>query len=196
MPKIVDHDAQRRIFAEAAMRIIAHDGFEGMTMRGVAAESGLSYGSLFHYFKSKDDLLLEAVRLTMAAQTKSVNRYSAEHGSLDALTELLCDDAIVDQDSRQSWTVWNAFLYKASFDSDFATFHTDLIQGWVDRIAGLMFRAQQAGELQSGLDIPAEALAVWAFTAGIGQQGLLHPGMLPPEVQRGLVVDYVARLKP
>ncbi len=53
MPKIVDHDLQRETFAKAAMRLSARNGLEGVTMRGVAAESGLSYGSLFHYFESK-----------------------------------------------------------------------------------------------------------------------------------------------
>ena len=62
MPKIVDHDAQRLKFAEAAMRLIAGKGIEAVTMRAVAREAGLSYGSLFHYFDSKDDLLMHAVR--------------------------------------------------------------------------------------------------------------------------------------
>ena len=53
MPKIVDHDRQRVKFAEAAMSLIARHGLEGVTMRAVAAEAGLSYGSLFHYFHSQ-----------------------------------------------------------------------------------------------------------------------------------------------
>ena len=62
MPKIVDHEEQRRRFAEATMRVIASQGLEGVTMRAVASEAGLSYGSLFHYFESKDDLLMHAIR--------------------------------------------------------------------------------------------------------------------------------------
>ena len=38
MPKIVDHDLQRETFAEAAMRLIARNGLEGVTMRAVATE--------------------------------------------------------------------------------------------------------------------------------------------------------------
>ena len=50
MPKIVDHDLQKEKFADATRRLIARVGLEGITMRAVAAEAGLSYGSLFHYF--------------------------------------------------------------------------------------------------------------------------------------------------
>ena len=69
MPKIVDHDVQRVKFAEAAMRLIARHGLDGLTMRAVAAEAGLSYGSLFHYFNSTDELLMHAVRHTTSLQT-------------------------------------------------------------------------------------------------------------------------------
>jgi AcrR family transcriptional regulator len=66
VPKIVDHNVQRQKFAEATMRLVARQGLEGVTMRAVAAEAKLSYGSLFHYFESKDDLLMHAVQHSMA----------------------------------------------------------------------------------------------------------------------------------
>ena len=81
MPKIVDHETQRRRIAEAAIRLIARDGFEGMTMRAVAAEAGLSYGSLFHYFDSKDELLVHAVRQLTAQQSRRVNDFSSRSSS-------------------------------------------------------------------------------------------------------------------
>ena len=74
MPKIVDHDLQRVKFAEAAMSLIARDGLEGVTMRAVAAEAGLSYGSLFHYFNSKDELLMHAVRHSTSLQDQANQR--------------------------------------------------------------------------------------------------------------------------
>ena len=91
MPKIVDHDAQRETFARAAMRLMARHGLEGVTMRAVAAEAGLSYGSLFHYFDSKDALLLHAVDYLTGQQTRRVNEYESQHSGLKALEHLLCD---------------------------------------------------------------------------------------------------------
>ena len=114
MPKIVDHEAQRRLFAEAAMRLIAQNGLDGVTMRAVAAEAGLSYGSLFHYFASKDELLMYAVRQVTAAQTQRVNEFSSRYSGLKALEHLLCDDTIINASSRDAWMVWLTFLYKAA----------------------------------------------------------------------------------
>jgi AcrR family transcriptional regulator len=195
VPKIVDHDLQREKFTDAAIRLIARKGLEGVTMRAVAAEAGLSYGSLFHYFDSKDDLLMHAVRYSTSSQTRRVNEYSSQHSGLKALEHLLCDDVIINESSRDSWMVWMTFLYKAAVHKPFAEMNTKLIDGWLDRIAALLTEAQASGEISSSIDVKKEAMATWAFSAGIGQIGLLQPDALPPELQKQLVLDYLDKLR-
>lgn len=195
MPKIVDHDLQKEKFIGAAMRLIASKGLEGVTMRAVAAEAGLSYGSLFHYFDSKDDLLMHAVRYSTSAQTRRVNEYSSQYSGLKALEHLLCDDVIINESSRDAWMVWMTFLYKAAVHKPFAEMNTELIAGWLDRIAALLTEALASGEISSSIDVKKEAMATWAFSAGIGQIGLLQPDALPPELQKQLILDYLDKLR-
>jgi AcrR family transcriptional regulator len=196
MPKIVDHDEQREKFAEAAMRLIARHGLEGVTMRAVAAEAGLSYGSLFHYFDSKDELLMHAVQTLMAMQSRRFNAYSNQYAGLKALEHLLCDDAITTESSRDSWMVWMTFLYKAAMQQSFAEKNAELISGWLSRIREQLRDALQSGEIAPDLDVDLEALAVWAFSAGVGQLGLLHPDKLPAERQKDLIIGYLDKLRP
>jgi len=195
MPKIVDHDLQRVKFAEAAMSLIARDGLEGVTMRAVAAEAGLSYGSLFHYFSSKDELLMHAVRHSTSLQTKRINEYTSKYSGLKALEHLLCDDAIITESTRDDWMIWLTFLYKAALQESFATAYAELIDGWQARITGLLEDAQQAGEIRSELDVDFEAMAIWAYSAGIGQLGLLHPNLLPVNLQKRLISAYLEKLR-
>jgi AcrR family transcriptional regulator len=195
VPKIVDHDVQREKFVSAAMRLISQQGLEGVTMRAVAREAGLSYGSLFHYFDSKDDLLMHAVRYSTSAQTQRVNEYSSKHSGLKALEHLLCDDAIMNESSRDSWMVWMTFLYKAAVQQSFAEMNAELIEGWLARIARLLEEARDCGEVSANLDVEKEAMATWAFSAGIGQIGLLQPDSLTPALQRQLIVDYLEKLR-
>jgi len=195
MPKIVDHDLQRVKFAEAAMSLIARDGLEGVTMRAVAAEAGLSYGSLFHYFNSKDELLMHAVRHSTSLQTKRINEYTSKYSGLKALEHLLCDDAIITESTRDDWMVWMTFLYKAALQASFATAYAELIDGWQARITGLLEDAQQAGEIRSELDVEFEAMAIWAYSAGIGQLGLLHRSLLPVNLQKQLISAYLEKLR-
>jgi DNA-binding transcriptional regulator YbjK len=182
-------------FAEAAMSLIARDGLEGVTMRAVAAEAGLSYGSLFHYFNSKDELLMHAVRHSTSLQTKRINEYTSKYSGLKALEHLLCDDAIITESTRDDWMVWLTFLYKAALQASFATAYAELIDGWQARITGLLEDAQQAGEIRSELDVEFEAMAIWAYSAGIGQLGLLHPNLLPVKLQKQLISAYLEKLR-
>jgi AcrR family transcriptional regulator len=194
MPKIVDHEEQRRLFAKAAMRLIAREGLEGMTMRAVAKEAGLSYGSLFHYFSSKDELLMHAVEDSMQQQTERVNEYSSRYAGLAALEQLMCDDAIIEGSSREGWLIWQAFLYKAAMQPSFAAMHAELIDGWLGRFRRHLLDAQMAGEISETLDVEFEARALWAYSAGIGQMGLLDPVRLPPDLQKKMISTYLERL--
>ena len=195
MPKIVDHDTQREHFAQAAIRLIARDGFEGMTMRAVAAEAGLSYGSLFNYFDSKDELLIHAVRQLTAQQSRRVNEFSSRSTGLKALQRLLYDDALVDAASRDEAVVWLAFLARAALEPALARIHGQLIDGWLERIRQMLDEARAAGEVPATLDSQTEALAIWVYSAGVGQLGLLYPQRFPPARQRKLITGYLDKLR-
>lgn len=195
MPKIVDHDLQRETFAEAAMRLIARNGLEGVTMRAVAAESGLSYGSLFHYFDSKEELLMHAVRTSIGQQTRRVNAYSNQYAGLEALERLLCDDAVTSESSRDSMLVWMAFQYQAALRDSFSELNAELVDGWHERIRALLNDAKSVGEIGQAIDTDIEASALWAYSSGIGQLGVLHPESFPPARQKALIANYLDMLR-
>jgi AcrR family transcriptional regulator len=195
MPKIVDHDLQRETFAEAAMRLIARNGLEGVTMRAVAAESGLSYGSLFHYFDSKEELLMHAVRTSIGMQTRRVNEYTNQYAGLEALEHLLCDDAVTSESSRDSWLVWMAFQYQAALRESFGTMNSELVAGWQERIRALLKDAKATGEIPDEIDTDIEASALWAYSSGIGQLGVLHADSFPPARQKTLITNYLDKLR-
>ncbi|GJM39632.1 MAG: TetR family transcriptional regulator [Acidimicrobiales bacterium] len=54
-----ERKAARRIrIVEAAMKLAAEGGYEAVQMRAVAERADVSLGTIYRYFKSKDDLLL------------------------------------------------------------------------------------------------------------------------------------------
>jgi len=56
MPKIVDREKQRAEILEAAFPLFARKGFGVVGMRQCAKELGISTGTLYHYFPSKEVL--------------------------------------------------------------------------------------------------------------------------------------------
>ncbi|MBL7259213.1 TetR family transcriptional regulator [Actinoplanes sp. LDG1-01] len=65
MPKIVDHDARRRLIADALMKVAADQGLEAVSLRHVAAAAGVSVGMVQHYFHTKDEMMAFALAAVM-----------------------------------------------------------------------------------------------------------------------------------
>jgi AcrR family transcriptional regulator len=64
MPKVSeDHRVERRRqISGAAVRCFAKSGFEATSMADIIAESGLSAGAIYSYFKNKQELILYVTR--------------------------------------------------------------------------------------------------------------------------------------
>jgi AcrR family transcriptional regulator len=59
MPKVTEAylDTRRQQIIEAAYRCFARKGFHQTTMREILSEAGLSAGAIYHYFKSKEEII-------------------------------------------------------------------------------------------------------------------------------------------
>lgn len=79
MPKQVDRTARRRAIADALWRVVAREGFEGVSLRHVAAEAAVSMGMVQHYFRTKEQMLLFALD-TM--EERAGARFAAELAKL------------------------------------------------------------------------------------------------------------------
>lgn len=49
-------ETKERIF-QAAIRILQRNGYENLSIKNICEEAGVSNGSFYHHFKTKDDLL-------------------------------------------------------------------------------------------------------------------------------------------
>ncbi|MBD2242065.1 TetR/AcrR family transcriptional regulator [Nostoc sp. FACHB-888] len=56
MPKIVDHEQYRKELLDKCFDLFAQKGYGSITMRQIAEELGVSTGTLYHYFSSKQAL--------------------------------------------------------------------------------------------------------------------------------------------
>ena len=67
MPPRSDQSAERRAqIIQAALACFSRKGYAKTTMDDIVAESGLSKGSLYWYFESKDDLFMSAITSVIA----------------------------------------------------------------------------------------------------------------------------------
>ncbi|MFD4711455.1 TetR/AcrR family transcriptional regulator [Streptomyces sp. NPDC058430] len=72
--------ARREALVDAAGRAIAERGLEGLRIKDIAAEAGMSAGSVLYYYPEMDELVLEVHR-------GAVERYlAARQGAVDGAT--------------------------------------------------------------------------------------------------------------
>jgi len=95
MPKIVDHAQRRDEIAHVACKVVAHYGFEQATVARIARAAGYTTGMVAHYYESKQEIILAALRLMLLRieQRLTRERDSREADLLDVLSEALAVDA-------------------------------------------------------------------------------------------------------
>ena len=114
MPKIVDHARRREEIAHVACQVVARHGFEQATVARIARAAGYTTGMVAHYYESKQEIILAALRLMLLRieQRLTRERETREANLLDVLSEALAIDA-------QRFTecaFWMAFWGQVSAD--------------------------------------------------------------------------------
>ena len=107
MPKIVDHEQRRDEIALVACRVVAKYGFEQATIVRIAREAGYTTGMVAHYFDSKQEIVIAALRLILRRIEERLSRggAGAESDLLGVLTEALP----VDETRYSECAFWIAF---------------------------------------------------------------------------------------
>ncbi len=67
----------RRQILEAARRMFVRQGYEGTTMRAIAAKIGYTPTAIYHHFKDKDTLVAELSALDFRALTQALQQTSS-----------------------------------------------------------------------------------------------------------------------
>jgi len=73
-PKIVDKEAKRQQIAQAAMAVFARMGINDAKMADIAAEAGVGKGTIYEYFRSKDEVFAASFELMHGAMGAEVGR--------------------------------------------------------------------------------------------------------------------------
>jgi AcrR family transcriptional regulator len=124
MPKIVDHAARRDEIALVACRVVATHGFEHATVVRIAREAGYTTGMIAHYFDSKQEIILAALRLMLRRMDERLARPAGDA----RLLELLGESLPLDAKRSTEAAFWTAFWGQMSTDKRLRR-----INAWVHR---------------------------------------------------------------
>ncbi len=194
MPKVVDHDARRKDFIEAAYATILEEGLENTTVRGVARKAGYTTGALVHYFKDKDELIRAALNYFGDELRDRMVEAHQQQSGLTALRATLIQALPTDKRSGESWRVWLALWYHSEGNPDMRAEQRRRYREWFGRVEELLKEACDAGELNPALDAVEEARGIVAYVDGLGVQYLMSGGRLARTKLIRMIDAYLDRL--
>nr|WP_189672361.1 TetR/AcrR family transcriptional regulator [Pseudomonas sp. SWRI154] len=80
--QLTDPDSARGKLLQTAAHLFRNNGFERTTVRDLASAVGIQSGSIFHHFKSKDEILRAVMEETIRYNTALMRAALAEGGSV------------------------------------------------------------------------------------------------------------------
>ncbi|WP_369134173.1 TetR/AcrR family transcriptional regulator [Modestobacter sp. I12A-02662] len=169
MPRKVDSRERREQLADALMRLAGARGLDGVSLRQVAAEAGVSTGMVQHYFRTKDEMMTFAFEMvTDRIRTRSQSA-TAPETPRELVRGLLLEILPLDEPRRLENHVVLAFLAYAAVKPSIATGSRKTAGGMRTFVADQL-RAAGTG----GADAERAAAGLLALVDGLGLQLLLR----------------------
>ena len=127
MPKIVDHEQRRDQIALVACRVVAGYGFDRATIVRIAREAGYTTGMIAHYFDTKQEIIVAALRLILRRIEERLTA-AADGESTPDLLVLLSEALPLDATRFTECAFWIAFWGQVTADK-----RLKRINAWVHR---------------------------------------------------------------
>jgi TetR/AcrR family transcriptional regulator, transcriptional repressor of bet genes len=181
MPKIVDHAERRDEIALVACRVVATHGFDGASMVRIAREAGYTTGMLAHYFDSKQDIVIAALRLILRRIDERLT--PAQGTARPELLDLLLEALPLDAHRQVECAFWITFWGQVSADKRLKRINT-----WVHREYMRLFERCLAVSWKEWALWPAATQAqvlraLVTFINGLTASAVANPGDWPPQKQ-------------
>jgi TetR/AcrR family fatty acid metabolism transcriptional regulator len=180
-----DREQRRRAILQAARLVFARKGFEPSTLEEVAREAGLAKGTLYLYFKDKEDLYFQTmVDLLERALAEIGARAEAPGDALGRLRGIAMGQLSFIARHRDTMHLLAPFS-----NPTLARLHKRLIAALMERLTAhrqrviaLVEEGQRAGSVRRDLEARHIALAFIGMTNQLSQTQM-RPGPRAPAVQ-------------
>ena len=175
VPKVVDRAGRRAELGRAAARVIARLGLEGVTVAAVASEARCSAGSVAHYFRGKDDLLVSALHAATESLLAPLRDPAEPLASVEALRAVARESLPLDGNRERDWRVRLAFWTRASGPPEEVQVARAHFAEWRALWEGAIRAVQGGGAIRADVDPREAGAGVVALIVGTATQVLVRP---------------------
>ncbi len=199
---------KRTRILQTARSALAARGFEATRMEEIAKEAGVSKGTLYNFFESKEELLVEAVLLSYEEDQDLAGSIIESEGSpleiLESLIEYLATIyGRVSEQTLLAHHAWSVVLRSPEAKRTLFTRLDAVYRGYTELLVGTFEAGMKDGTFRRELDPGLLALTWIATFDGLvyrsGFSGDFLPGFAEPDTVRkalGLQLERILTAPP
>ncbi|GAB2723676.1 TetR/AcrR family transcriptional regulator [Kitasatospora kifunensis] len=193
MPKVVDPEARRAAVAEAVWRLIRKHGLQGVSVRAVAREAGLSAGALRHYFASQSEVLTFAMQLVIDRVRTRIQALEPQPDPPAAVRQAIEELLPLDPERLAEAEVWLAFTARAQTEPALRALRDTSYELLQDLCHHLVATLDQHGTA-AHLDLVVETERLYALLDGLVVHCVIRPDRATPSLMRDVITRHLAEL--
>ncbi|MEW6403809.1 MAG: helix-turn-helix domain-containing protein [Chloroflexota bacterium] len=150
--------ARRDQIVETALRLFARYGFDGTSTKQIAQAAGIAEGLIFHYFRTKADLLNAVLetRHSFAGELRDLLVDSEARPAREVLGQIACEWL---ETLRREREITLVMLSAAQTNPQVGDALRQFIADGILRLAGYLQARVKAGELRPDLPVETSAQA-------------------------------------
>ncbi|QTA93150.1 TetR/AcrR family transcriptional regulator [Desulfonema magnum] len=167
MSKIVDKKKRRSEIAKAAVDIFARKGFENTTVQEIADRAKIAKGTVYLYFKTKEDILNEASKeILCELEGNLLHSLSRLTDPVEKLSALITEAMTITPEFEQIFIVYMESRLFHLRDREYGTFIKNFEES-LRKVRRITVEIIRQGKTQGAFrnDADAEALAFCLFGA-------------------------------
>ncbi|HEV7252710.1 MAG TPA: TetR family transcriptional regulator C-terminal domain-containing protein [Mesorhizobium sp.] len=194
--RVTGEDRERRLI-EAAIDVIGTKGLSRTTLADIANRAGLAYGHISFRFKTKESLLLAALRAVTDEYVAVRDQAVAEQGRsaaerLKAMTEAGFHRNIA---SKKKIALWHAFLSECHTRAAYMRLFSEIREAEYRRARKLCEELVEEGAM-SRLDPHMAAIGINSLVEGLWFNMRLKPGAIDSTEALAIANAFLAALYP
>ena len=169
-------EKSRAAILTAAMNLISKHGFNGTTVDKIAAEAGLSKGSIFWHFENKENLFLAVIETIRDGLLQAIMSGQDEVRSPRERLRLLLDNyrSLIEVDCSRCLDLTVLIIEMVETNPSLANRLRDLFADLTDLLAGLLEEGKERGEIGKPIDSRMTAYAIIGNIQGMTVQYYLN----------------------
>lgn len=160
------------VIADAAIRLIARDGFDTVSVRNVAREVGIAPGTVQHHFPTRDALLVAALERTADRQLERISDAPAIRDAFRIAQRGLRTLLPLDDLRREEAIVWVAFSAAASTRPSLRQAHAEGVALLRRHIRHVLEYAHEVGQTRPGVSLALATVTLAATIDGLILHGI------------------------